>query len=78
MTQLEEELQQAKMTITQLKDTTLRQDMILQQYAEEVIVFCLRTVSKSEAGKEAVRMDKTVLNPLSETEIPSYPSDSCA
>ena len=54
MTQLEEELQQAKMTITQLKDTTLRQDMILQQYAEEVIVFCLRTVSKSEAGKEAV------------------------
>jgi hypothetical protein len=36
MTAVEAELEQAKLTISNLKDTQMRQEIILRQYAEEV------------------------------------------
>ena len=36
MTAVETELEQAKLTISSLKDTKMRQEIILRQYAEEV------------------------------------------
>ena len=38
MTAVETELEQAKLTISNLKDTQMRQEIILRQYAEEVCV----------------------------------------
>ena len=36
MTTVEKELEQAKLTISNLRDTQMRQEIILRQYAEEV------------------------------------------